>query len=60
MDTPTIILAFVIAAVILILVLAGARRLEEKTERWERYERFIHPPEDDDGVSMLDDIEKEE
>lgn len=37
------------------LVYAGAAKLERRAERWERYERWLHPPDDDDGVSLLED-----
>lgn len=37
------------------LIVAGAVKLERRTERWEKYERFFHPPDDDDGVSVMED-----
>ena len=51
-----------VLAVILILSLsatliyAGSVKLNRRAERWERYERWLHPPDDDDdGVSLLED-----
>ena len=36
------------------LIFAGAVEINRRAERWERYERWIHPPDDDDGVSILE------
>ena len=51
-----------VLAVILILSLSatliyvGSVEINRRAERWERYERWIHPPDDDDdGVSLLED-----
>lgn len=50
-----------VLAVILILSLSatliyvGSVELNRRAERWERYERWLHPPDDDDGVSLLED-----
>ena len=50
----------VVLAVLLILSLsaaliyAGAVEINRRAERWERYERWMHPPDDDDGVSVLE------
>ena len=38
------------------LIVAGAVKLERRAENWERYERFMHPPDDNgDGVTLLED-----
>lgn len=37
------------------LIYVGASEIERRAERWERYERWLHPPDDDDGVSLLED-----
>lgn len=37
------------------LIFAGAVEINRRAERWERYERWMHPPDDDDGVSLLED-----
>ena len=50
----------VVLAVLLILslsvtlVFAGAVEINRRAERWERYEKWMHPPDDDDGVSVLE------
>lgn len=36
------------------LIYAGAVEINRRAERWERYEKWIHPPDDDDGVSVLE------
>ena len=35
------------------LIYAGAVEINRRAERWERYEKWMHPP-DDDGVSVLE------
>ena len=49
-----------VLAVILILSLsaaliyAGAVEINRRAERWERYEKWMHPPDDEgDGVTLL-------
>lgn len=42
-----------------VLVFAGAAEIERKADRWERYERWLHPPDDDDGVSLLEEDEND-
>lgn len=41
-----------------LLIFAGSVAIERKAERWERYERFMHPPDNDDGVTLLEDIDE--
>ena len=36
------------------LIYAGAVEINRRAERWERYEKWMHPPNDDDGVSILE------
>ena len=36
------------------LIFAGAVEINRRAERWERYEKWMHPPDDDDGVSILE------
>lgn len=36
-----------------LLIVFGAVAIERKAERWERYEQWLHPPDDDDGVSVV-------
>ena len=51
-------MAVVIVLVILTLaagfIYAGSVEIERRAERWERYEKWMHPPDDDDGVSILE------
>lgn len=37
------------------LIIAGAVEIQRRAERWERYEKWMHPPDDDDGVSVLEE-----
>jgi len=41
------------------LIYAGAVEINRRAERWERYEKWMHPPNDDDGVSLLEEGKKE-
>ena len=56
MGITIILLILCIAA---LLTLAGATEIERKAERWERWERFIHPPDDEDGVTLLGDDDED-
>lgn len=43
------------------LIYVGASEIERRAERWERYEKWLHPPDDDDdGVSLLEDNDNAE
>lgn len=45
-----------ILALVAALIFAGAVEINRRAERWERYEKWMHPPDDDDdGVSLLED-----
>ena len=52
--------AFVIVLCLtaLTLILAGAHRLERKAAAWEAWKTWMHPPDDDDGVSVLEERDK--
>lgn len=40
----------------LFLFFAGAAELERRAEKWDRYERWMHPPDDNgDGVTLLEE-----
>ena len=43
-----------ILALVAALIYAGAVEIKRRAERWERYEKGMHPPNDDDGVSVLE------
>lgn len=37
------------------LIYAGSVEIERRAERWARYERWMHPPDDNgDGVTLLE------
>lgn len=43
------------------LIYVGASEIERRAERWERYEKWLHPPDDNgDGVSLLEDNDNAE
>ena len=47
---------FLILCIAALLTFAGAVEIERRAERWDRYERWMHPPDDDDdGISLLED-----
>ena len=45
---------FLILSLSATLIFAGAVEINRRAERWERYEKWMHPPDDDDGVSVLE------
>ena len=45
---------FLILSLSAALIYAGAVEINRRAERWERYEKWMHPPDDDDGVSVLE------
>ena len=43
------------------LIWAGGVELERRAEKWARYERWMHPPDDNgDGVTLLENENEEE
>ena len=44
-----------ILCIVVILVAAGAAEINRRTETWDRYARWMHPPNDDDGVSIIEE-----
>ena len=48
------VLAVVILFLFAALFFSGAVEINRRAERWERYEKWMHPPDDDDGVSVLE------
>lgn len=56
-----IILILTLSCLGLFLVFAGAAELERRAEKWDRYERWMHPPDDEgDGVTLLENNKEEE
>ena len=53
----TVLLVLLILSLSAALIYAGAVELNRRAERWERYEKWIHPPDDDDGVNLIEDAE---
>lgn len=51
----TVLSVFLILSLSAALIFAGAVEINRRAERWERYEKWIRPPDDDDGVSLLED-----
>lgn len=49
-----VLIVFLILSLSATLIYAGAVEINRRAERWERYERWLHPPDDDDGVSLLE------
>lgn len=45
---------FLILSLSAALIYAGAVEINRRAERWERYEKWMHPPDDDDGVCVLE------
>ena len=45
---------FLILSLSSALIYAGAVEINRRAERWERYEKWMHPPDDEgDGVTLL-------
>ena len=56
----TVAIVFGVLCVTAALLVAGARKLEQRAERWDRYSQWLHPPDDgDDGVTLLEDDDHE-
>ena len=52
-----VLVVFLILSLSAALIFAGAVEINRRAERWERYEKWIHPPDDDDGVNLIEDAE---
>jgi len=50
----TVLAVFLVLTFSAVLIYAGAVEINRRAERWERYEKWMHPPNDDDGVSVLE------
>lgn len=54
------ILVVLLCLVGLMLMCAGAAEIERRADRWVRYERWMHPPDDNgDGVTLLEEDDNE-
>ncbi len=51
-----VLIVFVCLTLAACLIYAGAAEIERRAEKWARYERWMHPPDDNgDGVTLLED-----
>lgn len=50
-----VLIVFIALTLAACLIWAGSVELERRAEKWDRYERWMHPPDDDDGVELLKD-----
>lgn len=51
----TAVVMLAILAIAILLVLAGAERINHQAEVWERYE--LRPPDSDDGCSVIEEAD---
>ena len=51
-----VLIVFVALTLAACLIWAGGVEIERRAEKWARYERWMHPPDDNgDGVTLLED-----
>ena len=51
-----VLIVFVALTMAACLIYAGGVEIERRAEKWDRYERWMHPPDDNgDGVTLLED-----
>ena len=51
-----VLIVFVALTLAACLIYAGGVEIERRAEKWDRYERWMHPPDDNgDGVTLLED-----
>ena len=56
-----VLIVFVALTLAACLIYAGGVEIERRAEKWDRYERWMHPPDDNgDGVTLLENENKEE
>ena len=52
----TVLIVFIALTLAACLIWAGGVEIERRAEKWDRYERWMHPPDDNgDGVTLLED-----
>lgn len=50
-----VLIVFVALTLAACLIYAGGVEIERRAEKWDRYERWMHPPDDNgDGVTLLE------
>lgn len=56
-----VLIVFIALTLAACLIYAGAAEIERLAEKWDRYERWMHPPDDNgDGVTLLEDNDNAE
>lgn len=56
-----VLIVFVALTLAACLIWAGGVEIERRADRWARYERWMHPPDDNgDGVTLLEDNDNAE
>ena len=56
-----VLIVFVALTLAACLIWAGGVEIERRAEKWDRYERWMHPPDDNgDGVTLLEDNDNAE
>lgn len=57
----TVLIVIVALTLAACLIYAGGVEIERRAEKWARYERWMHPPDDNgDGVTLLEDKDNAE
>lgn len=55
-----VLIVFVALTMAACLIWAGGVEIERRADRWARYERWMHPPDDNgDGVTLLEEDDNE-
>lgn len=56
-----VLIVFIALTLAACLIWAGGVEIERRAEKWARYERWMHPPDDNgDGVTLLEDKDNAE
>lgn len=55
-----VVIVFVALTLAACLIYAGGVEIERRAEKWSRYERWMHPPDDNgDGVTLIEEDDNE-
>lgn len=56
----SVLIVFVALALAACLIYAGGVEIERRAKNWERYEQWMHPPDDNgDGVTLIEEDDNE-
>lgn len=56
-----VLIVFICLTLAACLIWAGGVEIERRADRWARYERWMHPPDDNgDGVTLLEENDNAE